>query len=813
MFRPSFCLALNSVCLLSSVTCAFVLGADPAWVAPTKYRAIARVPGSELANDRAADEYPVQLQINFTKEFASIVPNSRPDITSIQVTQYTPASGAAIESDRYLYAKSKFDHAFRWYDDAIPYEFPEFVGAISRTQGKIVRTTNTRGGYFFNAIGDWNSGKLAWLHNQRERGDAYYAIYFDLLARNETPAEVPPRSWIGDGMPRCDIEGTTTMGADHCRVELDDWNDDGLVDLIVGENYGHLFWWPNCGTRHEPSFPYCKFVMGADKLPLDAGMIAAPKVIDWDRDGVKDLLVGTDWNRILYYRNEGSNAERQLAYQGQLQIDGKPLELPIRPLARGKEDVFKRDYYPVLETVDWDGDGDSDLFAGGYITGQIFRYENTGVNEDGTPRLRYRAPLQADGQPINVGHWCASPCLADLDNDGDLDLLSGNMPMYETAVERSKRTKDFLVYYENIGSATQSRFVQRPLPAAGDFPRVRLATPRVFDWDADGDLDLVVSSRENIFLFQNEGSPSAPQFRLHTKPMPSRWGLSSLAVDQFLDWNADGRADLVNNYGVRLNAGVGNPYRWNKPTSALPPGDHIAHPSGIGDDWYWPHLADFDNDHRTDVLFGDWHGHIWFHRNQSTSDTNKFDLVGRRLTLTSGELLKVGPIGIDPSKSFAALQGARTVFTVDDFNRDRQPDLVVGDTYGKVRYFENVGTLESPQLADPIEFGDLGIRLLVDSTDWNQDGWPDVIAGAANGKVRVFLNQGRTNPVSFADGFDPKLPPIVQPRVMMVDLNHDGDEDLFLPSTQGSCFVERSFLENGYIEATLLKIEQRPNAD
>ncbi|MBC8356865.1 MAG: VCBS repeat-containing protein [Planctomycetes bacterium] len=724
-----------------------------------------------------------------------------------------PTDGTGVESNRYLYAKSKFDHAFRWYDDAIPYEFPEFVGAVSRTKGKVVRTSRTRGGYFFNAIGEWNSGKLAWLHQQRENRGAYYAIYFDLLPRDESPSEVPPRGWIGDGMPRCDIEGTTTMGADHCRVEVDDWNDDGLVDLIVGENYGHVFWWPNRGTRSEPSFPYCKFVMGADGLPLDAGMIAAPKVVDWDNDGAKDLLVGTEWNRILYYRNEGTNADRRMAYQGPVQIDGEPMELPIRPLTRGNEEVFRRDYYPVLDTVDWDNDGDIDLFAGGYITGQIFRYENTGMTENGTPRLRYRAPVETDGHPINVGHWCASPCLADLDADGDLDLLSGNMPMYETADERAKQTHDFLIYYENASSATQSRFVQKALPAIGNFPRIRLATPRVFDWDADGDLDLVVSSRENLFLYENEGSPSAPRFRLHSRPVPSRWGISSLGVDQFLDWNKDGRADLVNNYQVRLNAGVGNPYRWDQPTSALPVGDYIAHPSGIGDDWFWPYLSDFNKDRRYDVLFGDWHGHIWFHRNQSTTDARKFDLIGERLTLTNGDLVTVGPIGIDPTKSFAALQGARTVFTVSDFNRDGLVDLVIGDTYGKVRYFENVGALDAPRFAAPTELGDLGIRLLVDATDWNRDGWPDVVAGAANGKVRVFLNDGRPNPASFSEGFDPKLPPIAQPRVMMVDINEDGDEDLFLPSTQGSCFVERSFLENGYVEAALLKVEKHPDAN
>ena len=104
--------------------------------------------------------------------------------------------------------------------------------------------------------------------------------------------------------------------------------------------------------------------------------------------------------------------------------------------------------------------------------------------------------------------------------------------------------------------------------------------------------------------------------------------------------------------------------------------------------------------------------------------------------------------------------------------------------------------------------GELGIRLLVDATDWNRDGWDDIIAGAANGRVRVFLNTGKSKPPQFDEGFDPGLPPIAQPRVLMADLNGDGDEDLYLPSTQGSCFVERSFLAHGYAEGKVITVER-----
>lgn len=600
------------------------------------------------------------------------------------------------------------------------------------------------------------------------------------------------------------------MGADHCRIDLDDWNDDGLVDLVVGESYGHVFWWPNRGTPTEPKFPYSKFVFDSEGLPIDVGSSSAPKIVDWDGDGIKDLLLGAEWNRILIFRNEGTNSKRQLRYAGFLRADGDILQLPITPLERGSEDIFKRDYYPVLETVDWDADGDIDLLAGGYITGRVFFYENKGPDKDGLPVLTFRGPLEADGKPLNVGHWCAAPCAADFDADGDLDLMSGNMPVGLSGGDAEGKG-NFLRYYENTGTPQMAKLQERPFPATGKFPRARLATPRAADLDQDGDLDLVVSARDNIFLFDNEGNAGSSHFHTHTQPLPSQWSTARIPASQFLDWNNDGRPDLFTraHYSIRLNSGVGNPWSWKEEIPILPKGQFIAHASGIGDDWFWPFLDDLDQDGQLDILFGDWHGHVWFHKNRSTDEHREFDIEGSKLKHRSGDPIKVGPIGLDVKTNFNALQGARTVLTVADFDRDGQRDLVVGDTYGKVRLFRNVGTPAEPVFADPVEIGDLGIRLLVDATDWNQDGWTDVIAGAANGRVRVFLNNGEKSTARFAEGFDPELPPIAQPRVLCVDLNGDGDEDLFLPSTQGSCLVERSFLMHGYAHGQVVEIQKR----
>jgi hypothetical protein len=795
------------VAVLASVIESMLEAETVDWTEERAYRLLVTVQPRDIGH-RTADEMPARLKIDFVAELKMLGVVGRPDIASIRVVPYDPASGQRLPTNP-VDKGSVFDAPFRWYDGAIPYEFPEFAESVTRMKGKITRKLRTRGGYFFNAIGDWKQGQLVWTHLQSRREKSFYAVYFDLLPSGHGPLQVPPRGWMGDGLPRCTAIGSSTMGADHCRIDVDDWNGDGLVDLIVGENYGHVLWWPNHGTVNSPKYPYSKFIFDSKGAPLDAGMIAAPKVTDWDGDGHKDLLVGTEWNRILFYRNLGDNRDRKLEYVGFVEIDGKPLQLPIEPLVRGSPKVFRRDYYPVLETVDWDGDGDTDLLAGGYITGRIYFYENAGRETNGVPRLIFRGPLQSNGKPLNVGHWCAAPCLADFDNDGDLDLVTGNMPMYVGTDDDKASETGMLQYYENMGTATHPQLVARPFPTDGSMPHARLATPRAVDWDGDGDVDLVISARENIYLFENQGIPEQPQFRVDGGRMPSQWGSSPLVVDQFRDWNDDGYLDLVNNYTVHLNARVGNPWRWDKRVSILPPGEYIKHPAGIGDDWFWPYVADLDQDQKVDVLFGDWHGHVWFHRNLSTARRHHFDVKGTKLTTSDGAPIKVGPIGKDPNVDFDALQGARTVLTMADFDRDGLNDLVVGDTYGKIRYFRNVGSASRPVFAPPQEIGDLGIRLLVDATDWNQDGWMDVIGGAANGRVRVFLNNGKQAPPQFAAGIDPGLPSIAQPRTLAVDLNGDGDDDLFLPSTQGSCYVERSFLQAGYAEGALIRVERK----
>jgi len=144
---------------------------------------------------------------------------------------------------------------------------------------------------------------------------------------------------------------------------------------------------------------------------------------------------------------------------------------------------------------------------------------NIGKEPSGMPRLAARGPIQSDGAPIDVG-WAAAPSVADFDGDGDLDLISGSMPMTPGGGDSSS-SEDFLWYFENSGTRTEPNLQRRSFPGKGTFPKSSLGTPRAADINGDGLLDLVVSAHTNIYIYKNIGTRNAPVFEAHDKPLAS----------------------------------------------------------------------------------------------------------------------------------------------------------------------------------------------------------------------------------------------------------------------------------------------------
>lgn len=732
---------------------------------------------------REFDERPAEIELG---EGGPITLDGlRFDLTSFEVRAWDLATKKVIGPEL----------PTRWYDGSIPDEFAVCDQNASGTDGISFQTVSQRRwGEFVPVIGDGRRGHLAWMHRQNGNLASHYQISFQRGGRESVRS--PIRGFIGDGSPRCAPLGDSTTGMIHSRLSVADWNQDGLFDLILGASTGNLFWYPNQGTKTEPKFPAARLIVTSAGKPLDIGYGSAPLVVDWDNDDRLDILCGAERNRILYFRNEGSADQPKLVSRGFLKVDGQPIALPVEPVPNSPVGVYTLDYYPVLEAVDWNGDGKRDLLAGGYITGRVFYYENVGTLPDGTVQLADRGPLLADGQPLNVIDWAAAPSVADFDGDGDLDLVSGNMAVSQSGGD-DLRPETFLVYFENVGTRTDPKLSRRNFPRKGNFPRDTLGTPRAVDFNGDGLTDLAVSANMNIYLFPNVGTSTQPLFDVATPRLPSEWGYSPLPTWglQFLDYDGDGRRDFLSMFSIYLQKQPGKYVR----EELLEANSSIDHPAPYGDSWTFTQLADLNGDGKLDLLFGTHEGHVWLHV-ADREKAGRFDLAGVKLQLANGDPIHVGPKSGQDVKNFTILQGSRTTMTVADFDADGLLDMVVGETDGLSYYFRNVGTKTKPVFEKAHDFESLGIRMVSFAVDWNRDSHIDVVGSAANGKVVVWKNQGGGK---FAKGEPLSFPAVPYgPSVSVADWNDDGDDDLIIGTAYGYfCWFERSFLDRGMAKA------------
>ncbi|MFN4122140.1 MAG: T9SS type A sorting domain-containing protein [Flavobacteriales bacterium] len=82
-----------------------------------------------------------------------------------------------------------------------------------------------------------------------------------------------------------------------------DLDDDGDPDLIIGLSDGRLYYFENIAAPGQMA----NFTLSSPFYQnIDVGTFAAPHLVDIDRDGLLDLLIGDRTGRISYYRNTGS---------------------------------------------------------------------------------------------------------------------------------------------------------------------------------------------------------------------------------------------------------------------------------------------------------------------------------------------------------------------------------------------------------------------------------------------------------------------------------------------------------------------------
>jgi hypothetical protein len=791
----------------------------PTWASSRSHRIIVEVPAVDISK-RLRDEAPAEVAVDFEALLRRDKISGSADLSTLQVMRFDPGTGKPIPYTNNLYQDTPYDLPLQWHDAAIPDPFPDRDRSV-----KSPWIARRNWGYYYEVNGDWKKGKLAWTHVQQGRTSSWYAVYFNLLPEGGKQRAPAPRGWIGDGSHRTAPVGTRSLGLYIPDCQMVDYNGDGLPDLLCGTSRGAVLWYENLGTKQKPHFAIARLLFQSDGRAIDPGFLSTPALTDWDRDGKPDLIMGAAKGWVYFYKNVGTREKPLYEDRGPVQLNGIDLRPPASPVPEvagpNGESIYEQDYEPFAEIVDWDGDGEDDLLLGGYVTGRVFWYRTKSRDSNGVPTLEDMGPLMADGKTLDVG-WAASPTAADLDGDGDLDLIVGNWRKWgnESPPELGE---EFLSYFENVGSRTQPVLTQKALPRVGKFPG-DIASPSLADWNGDGKVDLTVATQGgNLYLIENIGTAKAPKFDARRlMPLALPWGNDPFprggdsAPLMFVRSGA-GQVALEQGYFRSLSKSPAIPWKFGPLRSLLPEGQEIDHRSWRGDDWIYTQHVDFDGDGRKDLLFGDYWGNVWFHKNNSTQSETLYDTRGVRITAEDGKLLLVGPTKAK-AYDFDTMQGPRTGVIAADFDGDRTVDLVLSDVYGHYYSCPRGPHGKVPKVKTQILIGELKRYGDNYAVDYDNDGRLDLLVSQSE-KHYLFRNVGAGKGIGGSVFGSPELVemPVIPViggtgQVAFLDANRDGDRDLILSSDHGyDCFFEDTFLRRGYIPGKLIRLEVRKN--
>ncbi len=240
-----------------------------------------------------------------------------------------------------------------------------------------------------------------------------------------------------------------------------DLDGDGVRDLAVSpnvpnnaENIATIWYYKNTQNELNPQFELQQKDFLAEQI-LDLGSSTAPAFVDYNGDGLQDLVVG---NGTIYV-GLGKRDARLFLFENTgtaTQPIFKLVDEDYLQLSQFNEVAWN--YTPTFG--DLDGDGDLDLLIGEAFGTLFFGKNESTVNN----RIKINN-LSPNWQGIDVGQ-ASAPFIADINQDGLQDLLIG---------ERNGNIN----YFQNIGTAQNPIFNASPTQAPNTqlFGRIDARTP------------------------------------------------------------------------------------------------------------------------------------------------------------------------------------------------------------------------------------------------------------------------------------------------------------------------------------------------
>lgn len=244
-----------------------------------------------------------------------------------------------------------------------------------------------------------------------------------------------------------------------------DYNLDGIKDVLLGTEEGKILCYSTSGSDSAPHLSEVHSLTTEGKKVIDVGTHAAPFMIDYNNDGKSDLLVGNGNGSLLYYANQGNTAAPIFTSPEAIEdVDG----IPLAVASHSKPFV-----------IDWDGDNKKDILLGSG-SGTIHYYHNEG--SDQYPLFSSPQLLKTGDSALRVeGH--ASPFVADWDGDGRKDLLVGDGEGYTHLFRNTTTSGEPHLLQDGIVILDGQELL-----VAG------FASPFLIDWNQDGRNELLLGS-------------------------------------------------------------------------------------------------------------------------------------------------------------------------------------------------------------------------------------------------------------------------------------------------------------------------------
>lgn len=224
-----------------------------------------------------------------------------------------------------------------------------------------------------------------------------------------------------------DMWGLSSDSIRYLSVAFGDLNGDGKTDMVAGNYFGSLYFYKNIGSSTTWAFttPIRNYAN------VRVGQRSTPQIIDLDKDGLLDLVIGEREGNFNYFRNTGSTANAQFTLIDDTLGNFITNELILTGITASDTSlkdtlVYSYTGNAVGKVADLDGDGKFDMVFGGeegkirvmkFNTFNQLKYiEDTSILFD-SAYMSYKT--------MDYGNN-SRPAIGDLDGDSIPDIIVGN---------------------------------------------------------------------------------------------------------------------------------------------------------------------------------------------------------------------------------------------------------------------------------------------------------------------------------------------------------------------------------------------------